>query len=172
MLLPAKLFETDSSSAQIMPQPATRRARVFQICISGMLAGTFLTGNGCSSSQPDPKPTEFKPPSASLELTPKPPALDLPQAIVTASDRIQSVPRFSDVATASGLNFTYDNGARGQILMVEAIGGGCGWLDYDNDGRMDVYFPQGGNAAPLTSAFVIDVTPASSRIFRKSGVPL
>ncbi len=53
---------------------------------------------------------------------------------------------FSDVAAAWGLNFTYDNGAQGKLLMVEATGGGAGWLDYDADGRWDVYFCQGGDA--------------------------
>lgn len=54
---------------------------------------------------------------------------------------------FEDIADAMGLHFTYDNGARGQLLMVEATGGGAGWLDYDADGRWDVYVCQGGDAA-------------------------
>ncbi|GIW94119.1 MAG: RNA-binding protein [Pirellulaceae bacterium] len=53
---------------------------------------------------------------------------------------------FEDVAPVWGLDFTYDNGAQGELLMVEATGGGAGWLDYDGDGRWDVYFCQGGDA--------------------------
>ncbi len=54
---------------------------------------------------------------------------------------------FTNVATAMGLEFKYDNGAIGQQLMVEATGGGCGWIDFDRDGSEDLYFPQGGNSA-------------------------
>jgi hypothetical protein len=33
--------------------------------------------------------------------------------------------------------------------MVEAIGGGVGWLDFDRDGLWDLYFNQGGNPAAV-----------------------
>ncbi len=53
--------------------------------------------------------------------------------------------RFEDVAEAMGLRFTYDNGEKGQVLMVETMGGGCGWLDLDRDGRYDLVVNQGGS---------------------------
>ena len=31
--------------------------------------------------------------------------------------------------------------------MVEASGGGAGWLDFDGDGLLDLYLCQGGNPA-------------------------
>lgn len=52
--------------------------------------------------------------------------------------------RFADKAQDLGLDFIYQNGARGEQLMVEATGGGAGWLDYDNDGWLDIYLCQGG----------------------------
>lgn len=54
-----------------------------------------------------------------------------------------------EIASAVGLNHTYNNGATGRVLIVETIGGGCGWLDYDNDGRWDVVFNQGGDPTTL-----------------------
>jgi len=62
------------------------------------------------------------------------------------SDSINQL-NFKDVASNVGLEFQYDNGAEGRQLMVEATGGGCGWIDVDRDGFIDIYFPQGGNAA-------------------------
>lgn len=53
--------------------------------------------------------------------------------------------RFVDRATELSVEFTYQNGARGQQLMVEATGGGVGWLDYDRDGWPDLYLGQGGS---------------------------
>jgi enediyne biosynthesis protein E4 len=54
--------------------------------------------------------------------------------------------RFTSSAKAAGVEFTYVNGARGDSLMVESTGGGVGFLDYDVDGREDIYFSQGGLA--------------------------
>ncbi len=51
---------------------------------------------------------------------------------------------FVNAASDRGLDFTYQNGARGNLLMVESIGGGAGWLDFNHDELPDVYFTQGG----------------------------
>lgn len=32
--------------------------------------------------------------------------------------------------------------------MVLSTAGGCGWLDYDNDGQWDLFVAQGGDPAP------------------------
>jgi hypothetical protein len=54
-------------------------------------------------------------------------------------------PSFIDVHEAAGIRHVYQNGARGESLMVESIGGGAGWLDYDADGLPDLYLTQGGD---------------------------
>ncbi|MFN0052839.1 MAG: CRTAC1 family protein [Planctomycetales bacterium] len=60
--------------------------------------------------------------------------------------------RFVDVAQVAGIDAIYQNGAAGLVLMVEATGGGCGWIDYDADGQWDLYLPQGGNPALAPTA--------------------
>ncbi|MCA9208405.1 MAG: CRTAC1 family protein [Planctomycetales bacterium] len=45
----------------------------------------------------------------------------------------------------TSFDFVYHNGEQGNSLMVETLGGGCGWLDYDCDGHWDAYLCQGGN---------------------------
>lgn len=70
-------------------------------------------------------------------------------------------PHLVDVASDVGIDFVYSNGATGNALMVESTGGGAGWLDYDNDGRQDLYFVQGGQPEPDPG----DVQP-TNRFFR------
>jgi enediyne biosynthesis protein E4 len=53
--------------------------------------------------------------------------------------------RMTEKTISSGVNFTYDNGrAAGFHTIVESLGGGIGLLDYDNDGRHDLFCPGGG----------------------------
>lgn len=60
---------------------------------------------------------------------------------------------FTSVAKASGIEFVHSNGAQGDSLMVESTGGGSGWLDFDVDGRPDIYLCQGGlSIAPPDSS--------------------
>src|SRR5262249_30187257 len=53
-------------------------------------------------------------------------------------------PSFSDEAEAAGLRFTFDSGQTIRHLLPETMSGGVGLLDYDGDGRLDVYCVQGG----------------------------
>lgn len=55
-------------------------------------------------------------------------------------------PLFTDVAEATGLDFVHWNGMTGELYFVEMAGQGGAFLDYDNDGDLDVYLLQG---APL-----------------------
>jgi len=52
--------------------------------------------------------------------------------------------QFRNVATDLGVDFRYENGASPAKLMTQAVGGGVGWLDFDNDSFCDLLFVQGG----------------------------
>jgi hypothetical protein len=44
-----------------------------------------------------------------------------------------------------GIDFTYRNGEAAWLAaMIESNGGGIGWIDYDRDGRWDMFIPGGG----------------------------
>lgn len=53
--------------------------------------------------------------------------------------------RFSDVAQAAGIDFVPFNGAYGERLLPETMGGGVAFLDYDADGRQDLLFVNAAN---------------------------
>lgn len=46
--------------------------------------------------------------------------------------------RFTDVTKAAGITFVHENGAAGQKLLPETMGGGVAFFDYDGDGHPDL----------------------------------
>ena len=59
---------------------------------------------------------------------------------------------FADGTQASGLDFVHVNGMTGLLYLPEITGSGGAFLDFDNDGRLDVYAVQGGSMEPATVA--------------------
>ena len=53
---------------------------------------------------------------------------------------------FTDVTDAAGIRFTHANGATGEFHLPETLGAGGAFLDYDNDGYLDLYLVN--SAAP------------------------
>jgi hypothetical protein len=56
--------------------------------------------------------------------------------------------RFREIASECGVAFRFDNGTRGRHDLPEVMGGGVGLLDIDGDGRLDLFFAQGGPIVP------------------------
>lgn len=116
---------------------------LFSIFLSGCTTNTdpedfpdeqknTLAGKASSSSSKYSDSTTG--PLESLESKIQPPSIEEETGI-----------RFRDVANEMGIDFSYQTGAKGQMLFHEPFGGGHGWLDYDLDGRVDLYLVQGGD---------------------------
>ena len=63
----------------------------------------------------------------------------LARANSEAANEIPSV-KFTDITVAAGIKFVHHNGAYGDKLLPETMGGGVAFLDYDNDGYQDLLF--------------------------------
>ena len=74
--------------------------------------------------------------------------------------------RFEDLAKSAGIHFKHEAGFTNMHYFPEIMGGGVAWLDYDQDGYMDLLLIQGGKFPPTASA---KPQAATSRLFRNQG---
>jgi hypothetical protein len=56
-----------------------------------------------------------------------------------ASDEMPTV-RFTDITKEAGITFVHVNGAYGEKLLPETMGGGVAFFDFDGDGNQDLLF--------------------------------
>src|ERR1019366_534284 len=47
--------------------------------------------------------------------------------------------RFVDVARQAGIRFIHENAASSEKYLIETMGSGCAWIDYDQNGLFDLY---------------------------------
>lgn len=46
---------------------------------------------------------------------------------------------FTDIARQAGITFLHDNAATPEKYLIETMGAGCAWIDFDQDGLLDLY---------------------------------
>ena len=80
------------------------------------------------------------------------------EAVPTGENKVAIKVTFTDIARAAGITFVQDATATDQKYYLETMGTGAGWIDYDQDGLMDLYLVQTSStdiykpAQPLRSA--------------------
>jgi hypothetical protein len=74
------------------------------------------------------------------------------------------LPVFEEIPTSvSGINWTHNAAHSSQKYLPESTGPGCAFLDYDNDGWMDIYLVNSGQ-----SDFYTPTTPLSNALYRNN----
>jgi hypothetical protein len=72
--------------------------------------------------------------------------------------------KFTDIRNQAGITFLQDSTQTEEKYYLETMGTGVAWLDYDQDGLMDLYFVQSGP----TEAYQPD-HPMRSALYRNNG---
>jgi hypothetical protein len=71
---------------------------------------------------------------------------------------------FRDVAASAGIAFRHDNAASPEKFLIETMGSGCGWIDYDQDGLLDLYLVNGAATRVYTPR-----QPPRSALYHNNG---
>ncbi len=80
--------------------------------------------------------------------------------------------QFEDVTANSGIEFTHSIGAEKLGSLVESTGAGCAWLDYNNDGKPDLYVVSGRPLGAEMHPYPLRKPPAAAphnHLYRNDG---
>jgi enediyne biosynthesis protein E4 len=82
--------------------------------------------------------------------------------------RSDSQPRspvtFVDVVHSAGITFQHDHAASPEKYLIETMGSGCGWIDYDQNGLLDLYLVNGAATRVYSPK-----RPLGSALYRNNG---
>src|SRR5215831_14340356 len=71
---------------------------------------------------------------------------------------------FTDITDEAGINWRHLNGESEDRFLIEAMGGGVAFLDFDGDGLLDIFFVNGGETPRGKSP-----TPVRNALYRNLG---
>ncbi len=76
--------------------------------------------------------------------------------------------KFTDVTDKAGIDFHHFDGRTGDKYLIETLGSGAVFLDYDSDGAQDLYVVNASNI-PLTGDTKNHLNPTTNILYRNNG---
>ena len=79
--------------------------------------------------------------------------------------------QFTDITSAAGIDFKHQSSATSNKYLIETMGGGVALFDYDNDGRLDVFFTNGARLDdPMAQGALPDKSASTywNRLYRQN----
>jgi enediyne biosynthesis protein E4 len=151
-LFPDSRPDDDSGEPSHYDDATIGRAFRWSLAVFGLLVVAGLVGWLVLR----PRAAPPLPPPVPLSAPPTRPAPDVEVPAVA----------FTDITAAAGIDFVHANGAIGEKLLPETMGGGVAFLDYDNDGRPDLLFI---NSTTWPWNRTSDDTPPTAALYRNQG---
>ena len=84
--------------------------------------------------------------------------------VLRSDSQLASPVTFVDVARSAGITFRHDNAASPEKYLIETMGSGCGWIDYDQNGLLDLYLVNGAATRVYSPS-----RPLRSALYRNNG---
>jgi hypothetical protein len=81
-----------------------------------------------------------------------------------AASNVALAVHFVDVASSAGIDFHHDNAASTEKYLIETMGSGAAWLDFDGDGFLDAYLVNSAATAQYQPQ-----KPLRSALYRNNG---
>lgn len=100
-----------------------------------------------------------------LSSAPLRPAITLRDAPNNPITPLLGGPRFEDITSASGIDFLHFDPSTPQNNILETMGSGLGWIDYNNDGWLDLFCVQDGLIRPSPT----DDSLPTNKLYRNNG---
>ena len=91
-------------------------------------------------------------------------ACQKPQPEPPSSTAVTKAVHFTDIADTAGITFQHANGKTGRYYFIETVASGGGFIDYDNDGDLDIYLLNGCAIPGYQPS-----EPLSSKLYRNDG---
>src|SRR5436309_13268324 len=111
---------------------------------AGAAAFWWYPGGRSSDVAENPPQQAILPDAKIRPKAPRPPApAELPPGVEV---------RFREVTDAAGIHFEHFNGATDMNYIMETMGSGLAWIDYDQDGLLDLFLVQGSTVVPPAPA--------------------
>ena len=76
----------------------------------------------------------------------------------------QNAISFVDIVPSAGISFRHDNASSPEKYLIETMGSGCAWIDYDQNGLFDIYLVNGAATRVYTPR-----QPLRSALYRNNG---
>ena len=81
-----------------------------------------------------------------------------------AAHQLSGTITFTDISETAGIQFVHHNAASQEKYLIETMGSGCGWIDYNTDGLMDLYLVNGAATQVHQPKTIL-----TSSLFRNNG---
>jgi enediyne biosynthesis protein E4 len=105
-----------------------------------------------------------------LRKKPAPPPAKITEIVAPVAQQYSEIQipevRFQDITAEAGIKFVHNNGAYGDKLLPETMGGGVGFFDFDNDGHQDLLFV---NSTYWPGKVPEGKTPTTAALYRNDG---